>query len=99
MGSAELGVVDVEVGAVEADNRLVEDEDMGVYGDARGCGEPSFILADLGGTSGGVLPLPDRSRDMDVCGVRRGCDGDDEGMTRGANDFGERGCFGEADRV
>jgi hypothetical protein len=24
-------------------------------------------------------------------------DGEDEGMTRGASDFGERGCFGEAD--
>lgn len=29
MGRAELGVVEVDVGAVEADNRLVE-EDMGV---------------------------------------------------------------------
>lgn len=29
-GTAELGVVDIDVGAVEADRRLVVDADMGV---------------------------------------------------------------------
>ena len=60
MGTAELGVVETEVGAVEADRRLVLEADMGVYGEARGWGELSVILADFGGTSGGVLP--DRRR-------------------------------------
>ncbi len=68
-------MLDTEVGAVEADSSPVVVDDMGVYGEARGCGEPSFILADLGGTSGGAaqLPLPerDRIRDVDDCRVSR----------------------------
>jgi chemotaxis methyl-accepting protein methylase len=35
IGTAELGVVDTEIGAVDADKRLVLEADMGVYGDAR----------------------------------------------------------------
>jgi hypothetical protein len=35
MGTAELGVADTEVGAVDAERRLVFEADMGVYGDAR----------------------------------------------------------------
>jgi len=34
-GIAELGVVAIDVGAVEAERRLVLDADMGVYGEAR----------------------------------------------------------------
>ena len=34
-GNAELGVVEDDVGAVDADRRFVLDADMGVYGDAR----------------------------------------------------------------
>lgn len=64
---------ETDVAAVEADSKPVDDPDMGVYGEARGCGEPSFIRADLGGTSGGVpqLPLPERERirEVDDCRV------------------------------
>jgi hypothetical protein len=57
LGCAERGVFDTEVGAVE--RAEVVDAELGVgvygvYGEARGCGEPSIILALLGGTSGGV---------------------------------------------
>jgi len=34
-GMAELGVVAIDVGAVEAERRLVLEADMGVYGEAR----------------------------------------------------------------
>jgi hypothetical protein len=51
-----VGVGVTERGAVDEveERRLLVDE--GVKGEARGCGEPSVILADFGGTSGGVLP-------------------------------------------
>ncbi len=94
--AAELGMLETAVKAVEADKRLVLDADMGVYGEAREKGEFSVILADFGGTSGGVLP--DRRREPDSFWVMRWTGaGEDEGMTRGASDFGERGCFGDAD--
>jgi hypothetical protein len=35
METAELGVVETEVGAVETDRRLALEPDMGVYGEAR----------------------------------------------------------------
>jgi hypothetical protein len=40
----------------EAEERRLLVDDIGVKGEARGCGELSVILADFGGTSGGVLP-------------------------------------------
>ena len=96
IGMTELGVAAIDVGPVEAERRLVLEADMGVYGDAREYGELSIILADFGGTSGGVLP--DRRRVPEDFRVMRWIwEGEDEGMTRGASDFGERGCFGEAD--
>lgn len=61
---AELGVLDTEVGAVEAESKVL-DADIGVKGDALECGEPSFIRADFGGTSGGVLP--DLSLVIELC--------------------------------
>lgn len=69
MGTAELGVVAIDVGAVEAERRLVLDADMGVYGEAREYGELSVILADFGGTSGGLLP--DRRRVPEAFRVMR----------------------------
>lgn len=36
IGRAERGVVEVEVDCKEADCKLVDDPDMGVYGEARG---------------------------------------------------------------
>jgi hypothetical protein len=92
---AELGVLDTEVGAVEAPLMAVVDADMGVKGEARGCGEPSFILADFGGTSGGLLP--DLSLALEVWRVSRGAAVDVQGMTSGASDFGESGCLGADD--
>ena len=63
LGTAEFGVLETAVEALEADKRLAVDADMGVYGEAREKGEFSVILADFGGTSGGVLP--DRRREPD----------------------------------
>lgn len=65
----EMGVIETEVDAVEVDRRLVVEADIGVYGEARGYGELSGILADFGGTPGGVLP--DRRRVAEVCWMRR----------------------------
>lgn len=89
IGRAERGVVEVEVDCKEADCKLVDDPDMGVYGEARGWGELSFILADLGGTSGGLHSLTDRRRLCEFSRTR-----DEFGMTSGANDFGDSGCLG-----
>lgn len=96
-------MVETEVGAVEADSKLLDEPDMGVYGEARGCGELSFIHADFGGTSGGVSQLAsperERIREVDDCRVSLCCEPVDCGMTSGVRDLGERGCcFGEADR-
>lgn len=52
LGCAERAVPDTDGEAVE--RTLIVDAEFGVYGEARGCGELSFILALLGGTSGGV---------------------------------------------
>lgn len=52
-----------DVGAVET--VLSVDAELGVYGEARGCGELSFILALFGGTSGGV--------DSDLCLLHEPC--------------------------
>lgn len=59
-GSADVGVLLIDVGAVE---RLVVDAEPGVKGEFREKGERSWKRADLGGTSGGVLP--DRNREFD----------------------------------
>ena len=48
-------MLETEVGAVEVESEVLE-ADIGVKGEALGCGEPSFIRPDFGGTSGGVLP-------------------------------------------
>ena len=92
---AEFGALETEVGTVEAPAVVVVDADIGVKGEARACGEPSFIRADLGGTSGGLEP--DLSLALEVWPVSRGAAVDVEGMTSGARDFGESGCFGDDD--
>jgi hypothetical protein len=46
-------VLESEVGAVRPGREVVE-ADIGVKGDDLEYGEPSFIRADFGGTSGGV---------------------------------------------
>jgi hypothetical protein len=69
-----VGVGVTDRGAVDEveERRLLVDE-KGVKGEARGCGEPSVILADFGGTSGGVLP--DLRRVVEFFRRRRcGCD-------------------------
>lgn len=65
---AELGVLEIDVGAVGAETEVL-DADIGVNGEALGCGEPSFIRADFGGTSGGVLP--DLSLVIEFCRISR----------------------------
>jgi hypothetical protein len=90
-GNAEFGVLDNEVGAVDAERRDVEFADIGVYGEALGYGEAlSFMRADFGGTSGGMLP--DRSRVEELC-LFNLCE-EDAGITSGASVFGDMGCFG-----
>ena len=49
--------------------RDVVEADIGVNGDDLPYGEPSFIRADLGGTSGGVEP--DLSLDDEFCRIIR----------------------------
>lgn len=64
VGRAEIGVFDMDVGAVDVERRLVEDADIGVYGDGRGYGDlSSLVRPDFGGTSGG--PLPDLNLEDD----------------------------------
>ena len=46
-------MLEIEVGAVRPGREIVE-ADIGVKGDDLEYGEPSFIRADFGGTSGGV---------------------------------------------
>lgn len=93
LGTTELGVLDTEVGAVEVNNEVLE-ADIGVNGEALGCGEPSIILVDLGGTSGGVEP--DLSLVVELCLINRwGCGAEVEGITRGARILGDKGCFGD----
>ena len=92
---AEQGVLFTEVGAVEVDNKVLE-ADIGVKGEALGCGEDSFILADFGGTSGGVES--ELSLVAEFCLTNRGgCGAEVEGMTRGARILGDKGCFGDPD--
>lgn len=92
---AELGVLVTEVGAVEVGNEVLE-ADMGVKGEALGYGEPSFILADFGGTSGGVEP--DLNLVIEFCLINRGgCEAEVKGMTRGERILGDKGCFGDPD--
>jgi hypothetical protein len=50
----QIGVAPIEDATVEMERPVVE-ADPGVYGEKRPNGECSFIRADLGGTSGGVL--------------------------------------------
>lgn len=91
--SAELGVLETEVGAVEAPAVVVVEADMGVKGEALAFGDPSIIRADLGGTSGGLES--DLSLVLEVWRVSRGAAVDVEGMTSGVKVFGESGCFGD----
>lgn len=51
--TAVFGVVARDVVAVE--RLVVEADDIGVKGEPLECGEASIILADFGGTSGGML--------------------------------------------
>jgi hypothetical protein len=65
---AELGVLETGVGAVGAESEVLE-VDIRVNGEPLVCGELSFIRADLGGTSGGVLS--DLSLEFEFCRINR----------------------------
>lgn len=94
---AEIGVVPTDEASVEtvrvvdAEPGVSDEPDKGVYGVPRPLGEMrSFIRADLGGTSGGVLSDLVRlfeGRRERYCGR----EDDVVGMTSGARDLGERG--------
>ena len=63
-------MLETEVSAVEAPALWIVELDIGVKGEARVCGEPSRIRADLGGTSGGLES--DLSLKVELWSVSRG---------------------------
>ena len=93
---ADRGVDVMDVGAVDAETREMEDEGVvrAVKGEVLILGENSSILALLGGTSGPGVSLPILNQLLDDLFASLGCGAEEVGMTRGASIFGDSGCLG-----